>query len=152
MEAVISDLDTFTGKGEAKGTIISSTWAAPETIQGRRIIDQIPPDERRDVWPVGVILFHILQQPSSKQITTLPWLRYGKGSLKRNTPFYQTQEKIDGYIAARQFSPAVEQLLKGMLRVNPEERWTAHQALEFFEQNVQRIGSILPLLDTEKPK
>ncbi len=137
MEAVISDLDTFTGKGDAKGTIISSTWAAPETIQGRRIIDEIPPDERRDVWPVGVMLYHILQQPANKRITTLPWLRYGKGSLKRNTPFYQTQEKIDGYIAARQFSPAVEQLLKGMLRVNPEERWTAQQALGFFEQNFQ---------------
>lgn len=152
MEAVISDLDTFSGKGEAKGMIISSTWAAPETIQGRKIKDKIPPDERRDVWPVGVMLYHIFQQPANKRIEALPWLRFDKWSLKRNAASYQTQEKIDGYVTARHFSPRVEQLLKGILRVDPKERWTAKQALEFFEQNFQRIGSILPLSDTENPK
>jgi hypothetical protein len=135
MEAVIADLDTFTAKEEAKGEVLSNIWAAPETIK----VGWTAPNEKRDVWPAGVMLFLIFQKLVNKRRRIFPWM----GGLKRwelnskALPFL-TQAKMDAYIEVLRFSPAIATLLKGMLRVDPVQRWTAQKALDHFKQITQQ--------------
>jgi len=137
MEAVISDFESFSLLTEAQGEIFLNIWSAPETIRGaRKTSFSISPEQKRDVWPLGAMLYCIFQKQIKKNITLFPWLVLSKRELAFKAPLLQTKENIDRYINRLEFHPAIATLLKGMLQVEPAQRWTAQQALDYFENNL----------------
>lgn len=78
---------------------------------------------KREVWDVGKALYYMLQ--SHDVLKPLLW-----GSRKSKI----NQENLDKSIQSCDFPPEIESLLRGMLALDPNARWTAEQSLEYFEK------------------
>ncbi len=116
-EAVIGNLENFKYHGESVVQTLNPFYG-PEQH-----------GTKREVWDLGKVIYYLF----SSTFKRLSW----DGSLK-----HCTNESLDRVMESSRFSPAREQLLRGMLAPNPTERWTANQALEYFEKHCQeKIGS-----------
>jgi hypothetical protein len=73
--------------------------------------------------PFEKVLYYVLQP----HFNHLPWERS-----KDKSPL--NQENLDKSIAACNFPPEIECLLRGMLALDSNVRWTAQQSLECFEK------------------
>jgi serine/threonine protein kinase len=127
IEVVISDLEYFSTHAESKTSPSVSIWTSPELIKGGGSPIEIDP--KRDVWSAGAMLFCIFQKPIRKSVHFFPWGSMKQEVLPKMAPPLQTQEKIDQQISTIGFRPAVLELIRGMVRVDPKERWTGENAL-----------------------
>lgn len=119
--AVISDFEFFRYHKEKVDVCVSLKLA---------------PDEhgtKRDVWDIGCALYRIFQ----RKFRPFPWER------RFSTKDDINQKNLDESIKACEFSPEQEELLRGMLALNSEERWTPQHCLEYFEKSLlQEVHSV----------
>ncbi len=113
-EAVIGDLEFFQYHEEGMGRIVNP-------ILGSQRMKQ-------EVWSLGCMLYYVLQASFQR----LPW-----ESSRHKKKI--TQERLDKALSSCHFSLKVEALLRGMLALDPNARWTAKQSLEYFEANLLSI-------------
>jgi hypothetical protein len=152
-EAAICDLDSFTFYHEGNGSLFIYDVSCPEMMRiakSRTVVTA--PNPIHEVWPMGLILFEILQLSTkdSKSRVPLPWRqkphRYdieNPEDIHELTKTHHRQDKIDAMIDRAGFTLPFTRLLKEMLQVDPKQRWTAERALQYFESFCEN-GPIYP--------
>jgi len=91
-----------------------------------------------DVWNLGRALYYVLQANFKR----LPWdeeiiIRDSSGMMRVDSSKSKAkinQESLDKSMASCNFPLELESLLRGMLAIDPNARWTAKQSLEHFEK------------------
>jgi serine/threonine protein kinase len=78
---------------------------------------------QREVWDLGKALYYLLQS----ELEPPPWDFSSK-------QYLITEQDLDYGMKFSQFPPELERLLRGMLAINRDERWTAKESLECFER------------------
>ena len=96
-----------------KSFSLQPTYVAPE------ILKNIPYDESADMWSVGVILFVILcgHPPFADDVQTVLFEKIRIAEYDMDTPEWAN------------ISDDAKLLVRNLLHVNPQQRWTAKQAL-----------------------
>ena len=134
-EAVIGDLELFQYHEDGIDRIANS---------------RVGPEKKgiqREVWDLGTALYYVLQS----NFTYLPWndpkriLIMDSGDMIFSLSKAQAlinQENLDKSMASCNFPPELESLLRGMLALDPNARWTARQSLEHFEKYLASVKQV----------
>lgn len=105
----------------------SPCYAAPEVISG-----QLYDGTRADVWSLGVIVYAMVTGQ-------LPWTKHNYTQL-----FHQIQQ--GQYRVPESLSPECQEMIKGMMTVDPESRWTIDELL-----TCSWLGPCDVKIDSENP-
>jgi serine/threonine protein kinase len=128
VEAVICDFDFFNG-----GYAQNHCWTPPEFLLEH---PQVPEANRKmDIWTLGCTLHALLQHPKHSTYSEIYSIFDKEGVLNMSMKKFFTQERIDRKIEKTIDCSSIALLLKGMLRVNPRERWDAQRVLEYWFQH-----------------
>lgn len=117
VEAVIGDTENFQSHDANNDTILNPSYG-PEKR-----------GTKREVWDMGKVLYHLF----STEVKHLFWN-------DARSFFNFTNDTLDQIIEEGSFSQSEEALLRGMLAADPNQRWTANQALNYFEINLIKKG------------
>eukprot|EP01134_Creolimax_fragrantissima_P002975 CFRG2975T1 len=114
----------------------TTEYAAPELIESSGLnlpyIDGSDPFThpfvRADMWAVGILLYLLL---SAQTVCRFPWASAHKTDTEFNL-FLKSEDSL--YDSLKTTNPLFRELLNGLLKIDPEERLTAQEALNIIDR------------------